>query len=175
MEHPANWRLDPVVAYRWLGNSANWRIFRRATARQLRQLPYTPLVRPAASALELAKRFGEAPTLGINYAPLMRDFIGSNFEGAHEYARSQETSGTRPDGSPKSAAERAADDYAGIRSGRLGDIVDKAEELLKANDDHEYRVAVLKLLVDEPFISMEVVIVMAFEYGVDPEKELDLF
>ena len=125
--------------------------------------------------LELAKRFGEAPTLGINYAPLMRDFIGSNFAGAHEYARSQETSDTRPDGTPKSAAERAADDYAGIRSGRLGEIVDKAEALLKANDDHAYRVEVLKLLADEPYINMEVVIVMAYEYGVDPEKDLDLF
>lgn len=125
--------------------------------------------------LELAREFGEAPTLGVDYAPLMREFIGNTFEAAHEYARSQETSDTRPDGAPKSAAELAADDYAGIRSGRLGDIVDKAEELLKANDDHAYRVEVLKLLADEPFISMEVVIVMAYDYGVDPEKELDLF
>ena len=125
--------------------------------------------------LELAKEFGEAPTLGVDYRPLMREFIGDTFEGAHEYARSQETSDNRPDGAPKSATELAADDYAGIRSGRLGEIVDKAEELLKANDDHAYRVEVLKLLADEPYISMEVVIVMAFEYGVDPEKELDLF
>ena len=71
--------------------------------------------------LELAREFGEAPTLGIDYRPLMREFIGDTFEGAHAYARSQETSGTRPDGAPKSAAELAADDYAGIRTGGLRD------------------------------------------------------
>ena len=125
--------------------------------------------------LELMKEFGEAPTLGVNYAPLMRDFIEDNFQAAHEYARSQETANTKPDGTPKSAAELAADDYAGIRNGSLGDIVDKAEELLKANDDHDYRVEVLKLLADEPYISKEVVLVMAMDYGVDPDKELDLF
>lgn len=125
--------------------------------------------------LELMKEFGEAPTLGVNYAPLMRDFIEDNFQGAHEFARSQETSDTKPDGTPKSAAELAADDYAGIRSGSLGDIVDKTEELLKANDDHDYRVEVLKLLADEPSLSKEVLVVMAYDYGVDPEKELDLF
>ena len=125
--------------------------------------------------LELMKEFGEAPTLGVDYAPLMRDFIEENFHDAHEFARTQETSDTRPDGTPKSPAELAADDYAGIRSGKLGDIVDKTEELLKANDDHEYRVELLKLLAKEPFISLEVVAYMAYENGVDPEKELDLF
>lgn len=125
--------------------------------------------------LELMKQFGEAPTLGVNYAPLMRDFIENNFHDAHEYARSQETSDTRPDGTTKSPEEKAADDYAGIRSGSLGDIVDKTEALLKANDDHAYRVEVLKLLAKEPYISKEVVLVMAMDYGVDPDKELDLF
>src|SRR5690606_18766475 len=125
--------------------------------------------------LDLARRFGESPMAGMDYAPAMREFIGDNFEGAHAYARSQETSDTRPDGSPKSAAERAADDYAGIRSGRLGDTVDRVEELLEASDDHAYKVEVLKLLADEPHINLEAVVVLAFDHGVDPETELDLF
>ncbi|MBP6798778.1 MAG: hypothetical protein KA124_11840 [Luteimonas sp.] len=120
--------------------------------------------------LELMKEFGEKPTAGIDYAPLVREFVASSFSGAHDYARSQETSTTRPDGTPKPAAELAADDYAGIRSGRLGEIVDKAEGLLEANDDHDYRVEVLKLLASEPFISLEVIYSLCGEYGVDPDE-----
>lgn len=120
--------------------------------------------------LELMKEFGEKPLAGVDYAPLVREFVESNFSGAHAYARSQESSTTNPDGSTKSPADQAKDDYAGIRSGTLGDIVDKTEGLLKANSDHAYRVEVLKLLSAESYISLEVVYSLCGEYGVDPKE-----
>ena len=118
--------------------------------------------------LELMKEFGEKPMAGVDYGPLVRDFLESEFPAAHGYGRDLEVSDTRPDGTPKSDAEQAEDDYAGIREGTLSEIHGKAEALLEANDSHEYRLRVLELLYADN--RSDAVLELGIMYGVHPDE-----
>ena len=117
--------------------------------------------------LALMQEFGEKPLAGVDVGLLARGFLEENFPDAHAYARSQETSETRPDGSDKSPAEIAEGDYAGIRSGTLSEIYEAAEELLAANDNHDYRVRVLELLYADN--RSDAVLELGIQYGVMPD------
>ncbi|GHD66605.1 hypothetical protein GCM10007164_05610 [Luteimonas padinae] len=118
--------------------------------------------------LELMKEFGEKPMAGVDYGPLVRDFLESEFPAAHGYGRDLEVSDTRPDGTPKSDAEQAEGDYAGIREGTLSEIHGKAEALLEANDSHEYRLRVLELLYADN--RSDAVLELGIMYGVHPDE-----
>ena len=121
--------------------------------------------------IELVREFGEKPELGRNYGPQVREFLESHFPTAHDYARGQEVSDTNPDGTPKSAADKAKDDYSGIERGTMNDTLAAVEALLAANTDTGYRTELLKQLVaNEPFLSLEVVYMLCGDYGVDPNK-----
>ncbi|UNK43767.1 hypothetical protein MNO14_06840 [Luteimonas sp. S4-F44] len=118
--------------------------------------------------LALMREFGEKPQAGVDVGLLARQFLEQNFPDAHAYARSQETSATRPDGSSKTPAEIAEGDYAGIRSGKNSEIYGKAEDLLRANDNHDYRVRVLELLYADN--RSDAVLELGIQYGVMPDE-----
>lgn len=117
---------------------------------------------------ELIKEFGEQPTLGVNYGPAIQQFLENDYPSAHEYGRSQQASDTGADGTLKPPVKMAEDDYAGIRNGSPREIFEAAEELLAANEDHEYRVRIVELLYGDSMSSAA--LELGLQYGVQPDE-----